>query len=101
MARLKQNSIGSMEDLANNLSKPGVLVVGLFSDMFMIANSSLELPRNRRIVARKSVFEFFAESTEVLAETYVGQALSKESDISSTDEAVFGRKIVVRALEAL
>lgn len=74
-----------MEDLVNNYSKPGKLVVDLFSGTFATAIVCLKLPRHRCFVGCELDSDSFAASTEGLIETFARGVLSKKSAISGTD----------------
>lgn len=89
-----------MQEIVDEFSKPGRLVVNLVSGTFATANACLKLSWHRCFVGCKVGAECFAASTAVLAETYARQVLTEKSDASGTDEVVHACKIVVRELDA-
>lgn len=90
-----------MQDLVERFSKPGELIVDLFSGTFAIAETCLKVRRPHRCVSCKDNDDHFAAITEVLFETYAIKVLEEKLQISGIPEMVCAYNTVSPALAGL
>lgn len=99
--RPDQKSIGWTEDRVDRSSGPRKLEVDLSFSTFVTVRSCLELTRLRHFLGFEVDAKSYAVTTEVLVETIVRQVLKEKSDISGSDDAIYARKKIVRALDGM
>lgn len=76
MVHPEQESIDCMQDIFDQFSRPGELVVDLFSSAFVAAYKSLVFLQRRRFVSCKFNVHCFGASTEPLGETFARKVLN-------------------------
>lgn len=84
-----------MQDLVDELPKPGELVGDLFFSTLTTAKACLKLSHHRLFVDCEADFECLSAIMEAIVAIHVTKALNKKSDFSDTDEMVDVCKIVV------
>jgi len=99
--RAEQKNIDWMMDIISKFTKPGDIVVDMFSGTFPTAKACMKLDKHRRFVGCDLDYKCIKFSMESLVRTYAEQLLNPSSDIEGNDELVADASSYLKGLSRL